>query len=233
MASASVPINYDYSVIEDVESKLVDTLNSPTATVQLSKNSINFNKNRRYFWDGGILSNTPIREVINAHQDYWVNVKGAKNSVPNLDLYIVDLHPSKQNYVPKDHDGVQNREADITYHDRTAHDIKVSQIMADYINMIRELTQVAIDHGVSKNVIEKFLDTTAQSKHRTGKPRRYRDLIEGQFSIDKIVKIARKNDSNTVSNKTFDFSYDTLDHLRNEGYLDAIDHLNPQDVKGN
>jgi NTE family protein len=233
MASASVPINYDYSVIEDVESKLVDTLNSPTATVQLSKNSINFNKNRRYFWDGGILSNTPIREVINAHQDYWVNVKGAKNSVPNLDLYIVDLHPSKQNYVPKDHDGVQNREADITYHDRTAHDIKVSQIMADYINMIRELTQVAIDHGVSKNIIEKFLDTTAQSKHRTGKPRKYRDLIEGQFSIDKIVKIARKNDSNTVSNKTFDFSYDTLAHLRNEGYLDAIDHLNPQDVKDN
>jgi len=231
MASASVPINYDYSVIEGVDSKLVNTSNSATTTtttVQYKENNINSNKNKRYFWDGGVMSNTPIREVINAHQDYWVNVKGAKNSVPNLKLYIVNLHPTKQNYVALDHDGVQNREEDIKYNDRTDHDIKVSRIMADYVNMVRKLIQFAKDHGVPDKDIEEFLDTAAQSKHRTEKPRKFRDLIEGQFSINKIVKIDRRNDSNTISNKVFDFSYHTLNHLRNEGYSDTIDQLNSQ-----
>jgi NTE family protein len=231
MASASVPVNYDYAILEDVDSKLVTTVNTPTATTNYyDENNNYFHKNRRYFWDGGILSNTPLREVINAHQDYWVNVKGAKNSVPNLDVYIIDLHPSKQNYISLDHDGVQNRDQDITFHDRTAHDVKVSRIMADYINMVRELTKVARDHGVANEVIDKFLDKNAQSRHRTEKPRKYRDLVEGQFSIEKIVRIDRKNDPNTISNKIFDFSYDTLDHLRQEGYINAVDHFNPQDI---
>jgi predicted acylesterase/phospholipase RssA len=232
IASASVPINYDYTIIEDVESKLVNTVNYGTTKMDDVKNinnDINPDKNsRRYFWDGGMLSNTPIREVINAHQDYWVNVKGAKNSVPNLDLYIINLHPSKQDYVPQDHDGVQNRESDIRYYDRTDHDIKVSQIMADYINMVKELTKVAIDNGVSNKIIDAFFNSTAQSKHRSGRFRKYRDLIEGQFSIDNIVKIERKNDPYTVSNKIFDFSYNTIEHLRNVGYNDAIYQLNQQ-----
>ncbi len=25
----------------------------------------------RYFWDGAYLSNTPLRELIQAHRDYW------------------------------------------------------------------------------------------------------------------------------------------------------------------
>jgi hypothetical protein len=97
--------------------------------------------------------------------------------------------------------------------------------MADYINMVRELIKIAGDHGVKKDVIESFLDKQAHSKHRTEKPRKYRDLIEGQFAIDKIVRIDRKNDPNTISNKIFDFSYGTLNDLRKAGYMDAIYHL--------
>ena len=169
-----------------------------------------------------------MREVINAHQDYWVNFKGAKNSVPNLEVYVINLHPSKQNYIPLDRDGVVSRNQDITFNDRTAHDVKVSRIMADYINMVRELVKIAGDNGVKKDIIDKFLDKKAESKHRTKKLRRYRDLIEGQFSIDKIVRIDRKNDPNTISNKVFDFSYGPINHLRKAGYLDAIDHLERQ-----
>lgn len=31
---------------------------------------------QRYFWDGGIASNTPLRELIQSHKDYWLDVKG-------------------------------------------------------------------------------------------------------------------------------------------------------------
>ena len=30
---------------------------------------------KRTFWDGGILSNTPLRELIDRHKDYWINKK--------------------------------------------------------------------------------------------------------------------------------------------------------------
>ena len=226
IASASVPINYDYTVIE--EQDVISKYNKETITTINHHYYDNNNDKKRYFWDGGLLSNTPLREVINAHQDYWVNFKGAKNSVPNLEVYVINLHPSKQNYIPLDRDGVVSRNQDITFNDRTAHDVKVSRIMADYINMVRELVKIAGDNGVKKDIIDKFLDKKAESKHRTKKLRRYRDLIEGQFSIDKIVRIDRKNDPNTISNKVFDFSYGTINHLRKAGYLDAIDHLERQ-----
>jgi NTE family protein len=223
IASASVPINYDYTILEeDANSKYNNEKNTAITNRYGNKNR------KRYFWDGGLLSNTPLREVINAHQDYWVNVKGAKNSVPNLEVYVINLHPSKQDYVPLDHDGVVSRNQDITFNDRTTHDVKVSRIMADYINMVRELIKIAAEHGVTKEIIDNFLYQEAQSKHRTEKSRRYRDLIEGQFSIDRIVRIDRKNDPNTISNKIFDFSYGTLNRLRESGYIDAMDHLNRQ-----
>lgn len=225
IASASVPINYDYTVIE--EEGAISKYNKEPIT-RINHHHYDKNDKKRYFWDGGLLSNTPLREVINAHQDYWVNFKGAKNSVPNLEVYVINLHPSKQNYIPLDHDGVVNRNQDITFNDRTAHDVKVSRIMADYINMVRGLIKIAEDNGVKRDIIDKFLGKKAESKHRTKKFRRYRDLIEGQFSIDKIVRIDRKNDPNTISNKVFDFSYGTLNYLRNAGYLDAIDHLDRQ-----
>jgi NTE family protein len=53
------------------------------------------NKNRiRYFWDGGLLSNRPFRELLRAHEEYWRAVE-RDNVIPDLEVYIVNLHPSK------------------------------------------------------------------------------------------------------------------------------------------
>ena len=49
MASASKPEFYDYEEIDG-----------------------------RKFWDGGMLSNTPIRELIQAHKDFWEFRIGSK-----------------------------------------------------------------------------------------------------------------------------------------------------------
>ena len=64
IASGSVPINYDYS-------KLM--ANKLTIDNQGNKKIENA---ERCFWDGGIASNTPLRELIQAHKDYWQDVKG-------------------------------------------------------------------------------------------------------------------------------------------------------------
>ena len=54
MASGSVPMNYDYSKIASVN-KLAD---NPHQVRDSSSEKVT-----RYFWDGGVLSNTPLRGV--------------------------------------------------------------------------------------------------------------------------------------------------------------------------
>ncbi len=85
MASASIPLFYDYEIIQ-----------------------------RHKFWDGGILSNTPLREVLQAHRDYWFKIIGKEkpeSKVPDLEVYIIGLWPSSndddgldRDVVPSDYD---------------------------------------------------------------------------------------------------------------------------------
>ena len=78
IASASVPVNYDYTTLE------VESYNDNTA---------NYEKNIRYFWDGGIMSNTPLTQLVRLHRLYWLKVKGLRDTVPKLDIGIVVLLP--------------------------------------------------------------------------------------------------------------------------------------------
>jgi NTE family protein len=57
-------------------------------------------------------------------------------------------------------------------------------------------------------------------------PRKYSDILVGQFEIGKVVRINRKNDENTISNKIFDFSTKTINQLRESGYSNSMDLSN-------
>jgi hypothetical protein len=46
------------------------------------------------FCDGGVLSNTPLREVLQAHRNYWYKEKGrgrAGSKIPELEVYIIGV----------------------------------------------------------------------------------------------------------------------------------------------
>ena len=58
------------------------------------------------------------------------------------------------------------------------------------------------------------------------KSRKYKDMVEGRFDIAEIIRIERKNDENTISDKTFDFAFGTIRQLLNDGYKDTIDYIN-------
>ena len=163
IASGSVPINYDYS-------KLM--ANKLTVDNQGNKRIENV---QRYFWDGGIASNTPLRELIQAHKDYWLDVKGVAK-IPDLDVYIVDVWPTKQNNIPVDHDGVVDRNFELLLSDKTAYDEKVADIVSDYINLVEEFIDLAQRHKIQKSEVDDILSKkTKKSKHRSGEPREYRD----------------------------------------------------------
>jgi predicted acylesterase/phospholipase RssA len=213
IASGSVAINYDYAKI------LTSTRD---------------NNSERYFWDGGILSNTPLRELIQAHQDYWLNVKGKGKDdaqIPQLDLYIVDVWPTKIKDIPMDHDGVIDRYFDLILDDKTDYDEKVANIVSDYIDFVKQTKDVAIEaintisDASKKNTLQKKLEKItkiqAKSVHRTGEPRTYHDLLEGRFDMN-VTRIDRTDNVNDISNKLSDYSTDTLRQLRQDGYNDAL-----------
>ena len=71
----------------------------PSLTTQdfkVENNDTNIKNDEHIFWDGGFRSNTPLREVIQVHRDYWHKEGiGDENDVPDLEVYIVDLWPSE------------------------------------------------------------------------------------------------------------------------------------------
>jgi hypothetical protein len=169
------------------------------------------------------MSNTPFTQIVRLHRQYWLTVKGLKDTVPKLEICIVNVHPVKQDAIPWDHDGVVNRNADITFSDRTQREQEALLLVSDYVDLARELIKIAKDYGAKDDVINNLLNSNTMNHGLAMIPRKYSDILVGQFEIGNIVRINRKNDENTISNKIFDFSIKTINNLRESGYSNTMD----------
>jgi hypothetical protein len=176
--------------------------------------------------------------------DTWKEFsKGNKFDIPNLQVYIVDLWPSKEREIPNDHDKVVDRRYDITYQNKTDYDQKVALIVTDYIDLVEKIGDLALDAIGSansenkknelRNKFDKLLtEENAKSKQRNGKPRKYQDLIKGRFDLETAFHLERKDDPETISNKWFDFSASTITTLIEDGRREALERLKDKEEKG-
>jgi NTE family protein len=228
LASAAIPINYPYIEI-----------------------------NGEKYWDGGILSNTPVRELISNHNTFWRKndsevmltfdkwddfyKQQREDNIPELSLTIVNLHPESEegDHIPTlyDYDLTKDRINDIRFHDRTDYDIKLAQDVSDYHDFARDMTQLASDaikevedknnNAVAglKQRFETILNTKQRTLTRTTKQRYFSDLIYKRFDICDVIKIQRKDDAHTISDKIFDFSSNTILNLIEEGERDALKEI--------
>jgi NTE family protein len=245
LASAAIPINYPY-----VE--------------------INGNK----YWDGGILSNTPVRELIGSHTIYWTKKYESNNSlnsllddegkltfdkwdkfykiqqspnIPDLSLTIVNLHPESEegNHIPSlyDYDMTKDREKDIRFHDKTDYDIKLAQNISDYHDFVAQMTDLANNaiKEISKNnnkdndakdnnnslktKFEEIINYQQRTRTRDDQVRYFYDLIDKRFDITDVLKIQRRDDKHTISDKIFDFSKESVSGLINEGIYDTLNQI--------
>jgi NTE family protein len=218
------------------------------------------NKNiDRYFWDGAYLSNTPLRELIQAHREFWYEEDNEdKKHVPHLEVYIVNLYPTvkQENELPSDADTIQDREVDIRFHDRTQYDVRVAQLISDYVILHGQVKNLAITHleksGQNKSDafledLKNLLDIKIPKSTKHGaitkknmnhsednydnhntkftSERKYKDIIEGRFDIANVIYIDRKDDGNTIFGKAAEFSTKTINKLREDGRLEALNEL--------
>jgi NTE family protein len=206
LASGSVPVNYDYTKLG------VEDSNGRHGTT----------KKVRYFWDGGLIANTPLREVVIEHRRYWDSVR--KSEVPPLRVFIVNVHPIKQDSLPVDYDALVDRKNDLTYHDRTLFDERMAIIITDYVNIVSSLIKLAEDNKVKKALVDNILAHQAETRNfNTGKHFKYADLIENMVSVEQVIRIERQNDVHTIANKTFDFSSTTIRELMRDGYEETLE----------
>jgi NTE family protein len=110
----------------------------------------------RSFWDGGLLANTPLRETVIAHRNYWYRVRKLEDNIPRLKFGIINLHPAKQEHVPSDYDRVIDRKNDIIYHDRTQFDEYVAIIISDYSMLAKSIIKLAEENGIRKRRSNRF-----------------------------------------------------------------------------
>lgn len=206
LASASVPLFYKFEKIGDEE-----------------------------LCDGGVLSNTPLREVLHAHRDYWYKVIGHSNpeaKVPALEVIIVSVWPRAENAsetVPTDYDGIKGRLYDIQLSDKTEYDEKTSMLISDLVGMINEVKARALTSIKNEQERRDFLSrydqllqSKAKSRGRDGKTRNYLDVIGGRVGLaEEIVRIECKSDIDSISNKFFDLSERSMERLIAQGKEDA------------
>jgi len=230
LASGSVPVNYDFTKIFVEDSNGWNGIKSENENKNEDENKKKIvndgngvtTKRVRYFWDGGIIANTPLREAVIEHRRYWQSVR--KSEVPPLRAFIVNVHPIKQDSLPADYDAVIDRKNDLTYHDRTLFDERMAIVISDYVNIVNSLIKLAEDSKVAQALVDNILDKQAETRNfSTGKRFNYRGLVENMVNVEQVIRIERKNDTHTIANKTFDFSRTTIRQLIRDGYEETLD----------
>jgi hypothetical protein len=133
--------------------------------------------------------------------------------------------------LPTDYDGVVDRKNDIIYHDRTEFDENIAILMSDFVTLVNSLIKLAKQKGASSMELQKILeDKTKGIFFSTGKQGSYSDLLKGIVGVDFVARLERKNDKNTVSNKTFDFSKTTIQQLIQSGYKETKEQLKENSI---
>lgn len=163
-------------------------------------------KDNKYLWDGALLSNTPLREVIDASP--------ASDKI----LYLVNIFPHYQKELPQDMFQAWHRARDIIYTDKTDNNIRLSRIISRHLSLLKEMHDLLMISNV--NLKEKGDD--ARLKDRFDKMElEYSKLARRRGAIiNEIVRIERPEKTHFLFEDA-DFSVATIKKLIQQGEEDT------------
>jgi NTE family protein len=143
-----------------------------------------------YAWDGSLLSNTPLREVIDV------------SSVKDKRVFLVENYPKRCDTLPDNLLEVQHRARDIMFSDKTLHSVQMSKTITYYLRLINDLYKMLEGHFSSekKEDIEKFKKIRA----------RYKKVSEQHGAEIKRVHYITRSEPFPSLYENADFSVDTI-----------------------
>jgi NTE family protein len=158
-----------------------------------------------YAWDGSLLSNTPIREVMMASPSNDKNI------------FVIENYPKKIDRLPSNMSEVQSRAKDIMFTDKDQSLGKISKLITRHIKLIETLYDMFEEYDHSK--IDKDIIKYIEKEHKL--------LVEKYGAkILKITRISRENNKTPYSLQNADFSVNTIKELIMQGENKALDSLN-------
>ena len=158
-------------------------------------------KNGRHLWDGSLLTNTPMLEVIR------------RSPQADKKFYIVDVFPRQQKELPSNMLEVWHRARDIIFMDKTDKNIEMLKVNERYIGPLRKMYQIIN----AENVMP---DSVIKTRFKEIEPE-YNVLVKriGR-SIKEVVRIGRRETLHYLLEDA-DFSVYRIKKLIAEGEKDA------------
>jgi NTE family protein len=158
-----------------------------------------------FAWDGSLLSNTPLKEVIEA---------SPRN---NKHVYIVENYPRLINRLPTNRSEVADRTRDIIFSDKTIYDLRAWNHMSRQTEFIEKLYSI-IENSAGNLSLDTAL-TDALKKE-------YEDLV-GNYGAEilSVHRIARNRMESPHILKNADFSLKTTRDLIRQGEQKAEEHF--------
>jgi NTE family protein len=158
-----------------------------------------------YAWDGSLLSNTPVREVIDA------SPRNDKH------IFIVENYPRQIDRLPSGMSEVLDRAKDIIFSDKTRHNIKMSRLVTRQIQLIECLYDIFVKCEESKLLTPKEIREIRKE---------YNSLVQNYGAeIHSVIRIVRNRLESPNVRKNADFSPKTIRRLIMEGEKKTIDEL--------
>ncbi|MGC2561845.1 MAG: patatin-like phospholipase family protein [Nitrososphaeraceae archaeon] len=159
-----------------------------------------------YAWDGSLLSNTPLREVIDA------------SPAKDKRVFLVENYPRYSERLPDNLSEVEHRIRDIMFSDKTLHNKKLAKAITYYLRFIDELY----------HVIENRFDLeNAQDKEQFEKIKaKYRKISEEHGAQIKGLYYISRDEPFPDLYENADFSIDTIKASIRDGELKTKKILN-------
>lgn len=177
-----------------------------------------------YGWDGSLLSNTPVREVI------------ASSPLNDKNIFIVENYSREIDRLPVNMTEVMDRAKDIMFSDKTKHSLKMTKIMTRQIRLIEKLYEYFEDieketekkGGKTLQVNDKGIDhgtyITADEKAHIRKE--YKNLVFNRGAeILSVTRILRNRIERPNVSKNANFSVKAVKLSISEGEKKALQYI--------
>ncbi|MGH9993106.1 MAG: patatin-like phospholipase family protein [Nitrososphaera sp.] len=155
-----------------------------------------------YAWDGSLLSNTPLREVIDAAP------------VTDKRVFLVENYPKKIDRLPESLPEVIHRARDIVFSDKTMHNVQMSKVITYYLRFIEDLYRIVDKHADLSKVDKSELASIRK---------RYKRISEEHGAEIKSISYITRDEPTPHLYENADFSVNAIKNSIREGEVKTTD----------
>lgn len=165
-----------------------------------------------YGWDGSLLSNTPVREVI------------ASSPRNNKNIFIVENYNRKIDRLPTNMTEVLDRAKDIMFCDKTLHSLKMSRVITRQIQLIEKLYDFFEKTENKDSLVDAGRHGVADDIEKIRSE--YKNLVYNHGAeILSVTRILRDRLENPNVSKNADFSTKTIKELIRQGEKNTLRNI--------